>query len=71
LDHCNERPARYKGAAALAAILADPGRYAGRTVVALLSGSNAEPLIWSRLGLLSGHCQKDEKNPRCACIRDT
>jgi threonine dehydratase len=39
------------GAAALAALLANPGRYAGRTVVALLSGSNAEPLIWSRLGL--------------------
>jgi threonine dehydratase len=39
------------GAAALAAILADPARYEGRTVVALLSGSNAEPVIWSRLGL--------------------
>ncbi|MCC6792923.1 MAG: pyridoxal-phosphate dependent enzyme [Thermomicrobiales bacterium] len=39
------------GAAALAGVLADPGRYAGRTVVILLSGGNIEPLIWNRLGL--------------------
>jgi threonine dehydratase len=39
------------GAAALAGVLADPARYANRTVVILLSGSNAELIIWSRLGL--------------------
>jgi threonine dehydratase len=37
------------GAAALAGVLADPDRYRGRTVVVLLSGGNAEPLIWDRL----------------------
>ncbi|MGD9714268.1 MAG: threonine/serine dehydratase [Thermomicrobiales bacterium] len=37
------------GAAALAGILKHPERYKGRTVVALLSGGNAEPLIWDRL----------------------
>lgn len=39
------------GAAALAGVLADPDRYAGRTVVVLLSGSNAESVIWDRLGI--------------------
>lgn len=39
------------GAAALAGVLADPARFVNRTVVILLSGSNAEPAIWSRLGL--------------------
>jgi len=38
------------GAAALAGILADPARYAGRKVVILLSGSNAEAAILDRLG---------------------
>jgi threonine dehydratase len=42
------------GATALAGVLADPGRYAGRTVVVLLSGSNAEPSIWERLGAFAG-----------------
>lgn len=37
------------GAAALAGVLQDPGRYEGRSVVVLLSGGNAEPLIWERL----------------------
>ena len=37
------------GAAALAGVLAEPARYQGRTVVILLSGGNAEPLIWDRL----------------------
>jgi hypothetical protein len=32
-------------------VLADPARYGGRTVVILLSGGNAEPLIYARLGL--------------------
>lgn len=39
------------GAAALAGVLSEPGRYAGRTVVILLSGSNAEPRVWERLNL--------------------
>jgi threonine dehydratase len=39
------------GAAALAGVMADPARYAGRKVVVLLSGSNAEPEILRRLGL--------------------
>jgi threonine dehydratase len=39
------------GAAALAAVLADPDRYAGRKVVILLSGGNVEPLIWDRLSI--------------------
>lgn len=39
------------GAAALAGVLAEPERYASRTVVILLSGSNAEPRVWERLGL--------------------
>ncbi|CAN5387134.1 hypothetical protein BH09CHL1_BH09CHL1_04910 [soil metagenome] len=38
------------GAAALAGVLADPARYMGRTVVILLSGSNAEAAILERLG---------------------
>jgi threonine dehydratase len=38
------------GAAALAGVLADPTRYTGRTVVILLSGSNAEAAILDRLG---------------------
>lgn len=38
------------GAAALAGVLADPARYAGRKVVILLSGSNAEAAILDRLG---------------------
>jgi threonine dehydratase len=37
------------GAAALAGVLADPARYANRTVVILLSGSNAEATILDRL----------------------
>lgn len=37
------------GAAAYAAIASAPERYAGRKVVLVLSGSNAEPIIWSRL----------------------
>jgi len=37
------------GAAALAGVLADPDRYRGRTVVILLSGSNAEARILDRL----------------------
>ncbi len=37
------------GAAALAGVLADPARYAGRKVVVLLSGSNAEAVIWDHL----------------------
>jgi threonine dehydratase len=37
------------GAAGLAALLANPGRYAGQRVVLLLSGSNFEPTIWKRL----------------------
>jgi threonine dehydratase len=37
------------GAAALAGVLADPDRYRGRTVVVLLSGGNAEQVIWQRL----------------------
>ena len=37
------------GAAALAGVLADPARYAGRTVVVLLSGSNVEPFLWERI----------------------
>ena len=37
------------GAAALAGVLADPARYAGRKVVVLLSGSNVEQVIWDRL----------------------
>jgi threonine dehydratase len=39
------------GAAALAGVLADPARYANRTVVILLSGSNAEAKILDRLGM--------------------
>ena len=39
------------GAAALAGVLADPARYAGRKVVVLLSGSNAERAILDRLKL--------------------
>ncbi len=39
------------GAAALAGVVADPDRYAGRRIVILLSGSNVEPLIWERLGI--------------------
>jgi threonine dehydratase len=41
------------GAAALAGVLADPERYRGRTVVILLSGSNAERVILDRLLLRS------------------
>lgn len=37
------------GAAALAGLMADRGRYAGRRVVLLLSGGNFEPAIWNRL----------------------
>lgn len=37
------------GAAALAAVLADAGRYAGRTVVLILSGGNFEDAIWQRV----------------------
>jgi threonine dehydratase len=37
------------GAAALAGVRDDPGRYKGRTVVVLLSGGNAEQVIWERL----------------------
>lgn len=37
------------GAAALAGLLKAPQRYQGRTVVVLLSGGNAEPLILNRL----------------------
>lgn len=37
------------GAAALAGVLADPARYAGRKVVVLLSGSNVESRVWERL----------------------
>jgi threonine dehydratase len=39
------------GAAALAGVVADPARYAGRHVVILLSGSNFEPIIRERLSL--------------------
>lgn len=34
------------GAAGLAALLAAPGRYAGQTVVLLLTGGNFEPQVW-------------------------
>jgi threonine dehydratase len=37
------------GAAGLAALLADPARYAGRRVVLILSGGNFEAAIWERL----------------------
>ncbi len=37
------------GAATFAALRADPSRYSGRKVVLILSGSNAEPIIWQRL----------------------
>ena len=37
------------GAAALAGLLRDPGRYAGRKVVILLTGNNAEQVIWDRV----------------------
>ena len=37
------------GAAGLAALLADPVRYAGRRVVLILSGGNFERVIWQRL----------------------
>ncbi len=37
------------GATALAGVLADPVRYRDRTVVVLLSGGNAEPIIWERI----------------------
>jgi threonine dehydratase len=37
------------GAAALAGLLADPGRLQGRTVVVLMSGGNFEPVIWDRV----------------------
>lgn len=37
------------GAAALAALIADRGRFAGRTVVLLLSGGNFERAIWDRV----------------------
>src|SRR5262249_37933659 len=37
------------GAAGLAGLLAEPGRYAGQRVVLLLSGSNFEPVIWEHL----------------------
>jgi threonine dehydratase len=37
------------GAAGLAALLADPGRYVGRRVVLILSGGNFEHVIWQRL----------------------
>jgi threonine dehydratase len=37
------------GAAALAALLADPPRYAGRRVVLILSGGNFEAAIWERV----------------------
>lgn len=37
------------GAAGLAALLTSPARYAGRTVVLILTGSNFEPSIWSAL----------------------
>jgi threonine dehydratase len=37
------------GAAALAGLLADPAAFADRTVVILLTGSNAESVIWERL----------------------
>jgi threonine dehydratase len=37
------------GAAGLAALLANPARFAGQRVVLLLSGSNFEPTIWERL----------------------
>jgi threonine dehydratase len=34
------------GAAPLAALMAEPARYAGQTVVLLLSGGNFEPAVW-------------------------
>jgi len=34
------------GAAALAALLADPERWQGRTLVLIMSGGNFEPMIW-------------------------
>ena len=37
------------GAAALAALLAEPWRYAGRKVVLVLSGGNFEDVIWDRV----------------------
>jgi threonine dehydratase len=37
------------GAASLAALLVNPARYAGRTVVVILSGGNAEAVVWERL----------------------
>ncbi|MGN6755004.1 MAG: threonine ammonia-lyase [Thermomicrobiales bacterium] len=37
------------GAAGLAALLADPARYANQTVALLLTGGNFEPVIWERL----------------------
>ncbi len=40
------------GAAGLAALLADPARYAGQKVVILLTGGNFEPYIWTRLRAL-------------------
>lgn len=36
-------------AAGLAALLADPARFAGRRVVVLLTGSNYEPAVWERV----------------------
>lgn len=37
------------GAAALAALLAEPTRYAGQKVVILLSGGNFEPAVWDKV----------------------
>ncbi len=37
------------GATGLAGVQAQPKRYRGRTVVILLTGSNAEPVIWERV----------------------
>jgi threonine dehydratase len=42
------------GAAALAGVRNDPERYKGRTVAILLSGGNAEQVIWDRLTALGG-----------------
>jgi threonine dehydratase len=42
------------GAAALAGVRNDPERYKGRTVVILLSGGNAEQVIWDRLTAAGG-----------------
>ena len=42
------------GAAALAALLAEPGRYSGQKVVILLTGTNFEAAIWERLTAAGG-----------------